>query len=350
METDSTAELRRLLAQLETQAGRLTRSIVADKHLTDIEFVVCPRCGSELESSRSDDEHCYLCLQPPSSDFSRELLVKEQSRIEAQLTETVDLLGIRDQRLDNLRKAVVDLERQARQNAEELDFETRSFVSERATEISARAEERAALRARVSQLEDYLRVFEKFDSSLRVIEELEQEKERWEADLEAVSGRSTDAESRISFLEERFDESVARLHPPEFGEEERCAIDRRTYLPLFRGRRFDDLSSPGLATLVNVAHAIAHQLADIEFDLRLPNILFIDGLSEHFGEEGFDPARREAAYDFLIAVSEAYGERLQVIVVDNDVPDAARSFVRLDLSEDSRLIPESEIPDNPASD
>ena len=37
---------------------------------------------------------------------------------------------------------------------------------------------------------------------------------------------------------------------------------------------------------MNVAHAVAHQLTDIHFDLNLPTILFMDGLSEHFGEEG----------------------------------------------------------------
>ncbi len=342
-EVESVDGLRRLLAQLETHAARLTRSIVADKHLTDIEFVVCPRCGAEVEAERGG-EHCYLCLQTPSLDYSRDILVKEQSRVENQLAEALELLEVRRSRQEGLKKDIVALEAEALQNAEELDFETRSFVSERATEIAARAEERARLRSRLSQLQDYLSVFAKLDLSMQLTEELQQEKERLEADLENAGGRSADADARIEFLDERFDESVSRLQAPEFGEEERCSIDRTTFLPRFRGRRFDDLSSPGLATLVNLAHAVSHQLTDIHFNLNLPNILLIDGLSEHFGEEGLDPQRREAAYQFLIDVAGENSDRLQIIVVDNDVPEIARAYVRLDLSEDSRLIPEGEIP------
>ena len=44
-----------------------------------------------------------------------------------------------------------------------------------------------------------------------------------------------------------------------------------------------------------------------------------------------------AAYDLLIDISNKRPE-LQVIVVDNEIPEKARPFVRLELSEEDRLI------------
>ena len=71
-EKQSLTNLRELAHQLEAQSGKLTRSIVSHKHLTDLEFVVCPRCGTEIGSQRAPAHICYLCLQEPSLEFSRE--------------------------------------------------------------------------------------------------------------------------------------------------------------------------------------------------------------------------------------------------------------------------------------
>ena len=47
--------------------------------------------------------------------------------------------------------------------------------------------------------------------------------------------------------------------------------------------------------------------------------------------------RLAAAYDLLIETSDRHPE-LQVILVDNEIPDNAREYVRLELSEEDRLI------------
>ena len=155
----------------------------------------------------------------------------------------------------------------------------------------------------------------------------------------AASRESTEAERRIEVLDQNFNDVLERLQPPAFGEETQSLTDRRTFLPSYHGRRFEDLSSPGLGTLVSVAYAIAHQQTAIQLRLALPNILFIDGLSEHLGEEGLDPERLQAAYRELIAVADEHRDVLQMIVIDNEVPEVARPYIRLELSEAERLVP-----------
>lgn len=336
-EQQALSNLGDLINQLEAQSGKLTRSIVAGKHLTDLEFVVCPRCGTDVGPDRAAEPVCYLCLQEPSLKFSREILIAEQGGVEEQLKEAQDLSGEREARLAGLRDDLGDVGRELTAKRLELEFQTRSFVSEQATRIASTAAQRARLVARSEQLKEYLNVLSKLDEAEQLAAKLTEEKEALQQELAAAMAESRDSQRKVSHLTKRFNEMLERLRPPEFGELESSHINPRTYLPVYRGRAFGEVSSPGLATLINVSHALAHHVTAIELELKLPQILVIDGLSEHLGQEGLDPDRLMAAYDLLMDISTQRPE-LQVIVVDNEIPEQARRFVRLELSEEERLI------------
>ena len=336
-EQQSLRNLGDLINQLEAQSGKLTRSIVSGKHLTDLEFVVCPRCGTDVGPGRSTDHVCYLCLQEPSLKFSREILIAEQGGVEEQLKEAQDLSREREARLAGLRDELGEAGRELTAKRLELEFQTRSFVSEEATRIASTAAQRARLAARSEQLREYLNVLSRVDEAEQLAARLTVDKETLEQELAAAMAESSDSQRKVSHLKGRFNEMLEQLRPPRFGELELSDINPQTYLPVYRGRAFAAISSPGLATLINVAHALAHHLTAVELGLKLPQILVIDGLSEHLGQEGLDPDRLVAAYDLLIDTSNQRPE-LQVIVVDNEIPEKARRFVRLELSEDDRLI------------
>ena len=336
-EARSLDNLRDLAGQLEAQSGKLTRSVVSHKHLTDLEFVVCPRCGTGLGSDRASADICYLCLQEPSLEFSRDILIEEQGAVEQQLKEAQDLFREREARITSLKDQLEEAHGELAKKRLELDFQTKSYVSEQAARIAATAARRARLSARSEQLGEYLKVLARIDTAQQLAAQLSAEKDALEQDLVAATEESRDSHLRVSHLKERFNEMLERLKPPKFGEQELSDINPNTYLPVYYGRPFAEVSSPGLATLINVSHALAHHLTAVELELKLPQILVIDGLSEHLGQEGLDPERLEAIYDLLIETSQTHHE-LQVIVVDNEVPDKARPFVRLELSEDDRLI------------
>ena len=336
-ELQSLADLRDLARQLEAQSGKLTRSVVSHKHLTDLEFVVCPRCGTGLASSRKAADVCDLCLQEPSLEFSREILIAEQGAVEQQLTEAQDLFREREARTTALEGQLEEVRGELFRRRLELDFQTKSYVSEHAARIAATAARRARLSARSEQLGEYLKVLAKVDDAQQEAARLTAERDALQQDLAVATAESGDSHRKVGHLKDRFNEILERLRPPKFGEQELSDINRNTYLPVYYGRQFTEVSSPGLATLINVSHALAHHLTAIEIGLRMPQILVIDGLSEHLGKEGLDPERLKAIYDLLIETSSTHRE-LQMIVVDNEVPEEGRPFVRLELSEEDRLI------------
>ena len=333
----SLSNLQELAGQLESQVDRLTRAIVSHKLLLDLEFVVCPRCGTDVAANRASDDNCILCLQEPSLEFSRKVLVDEQDVVEQQLKEIQDLARDRESRVTGLQNELARVRSALSERQAELEFLRKTYVSEHAQRISSVAAKRAQLKTRLEQLREYMVVFARLDDADRTVVELTERKNQLQQELALATSKSNEGRRRVAHLRKRFNEILEQLRPPKFGERDSSDISLDTYLPDYYGRAFVELSSPGLATLVNLAHALAHHLTTIELDLKLPQILIVDGLSEHLGEEGLDPERRAAAYDVLTELSEAHPE-LQVILVDNEIPEEARQFVRLELSEEDRLI------------
>lgn len=93
---------------------------------------------------------------------------------------------------------------------------------------------------------------------------------------------------------------------------------------------------------MNVAHALAHHTVAIDRGLTLPGLLILDGVSANSGKEGLDGDRILDMYGLFLTVSEAYGDHLQLIVVDNEVPEEIirdhPERVVLTLTQSDRLI------------
>jgi len=331
-------QLVELSAQLRTQVGRLTRSIVAGERLIDFEFQVCPRCGAPVSSKRGDDTHCLLCLQEPRVDFTRQDLVSEQERLGTQVDETAELIDLHRSRLETTLRRAVELRERRGHAGSGLDNATADFVSDAAEDIAVRAARRAELGARRTYLRNYIGLFKRLDDASLRLADLEQQRTALQARLDQEKSRVGDYERRIRVLESRFEEILERFHAPRFADPPTARIDRQTLLPVVDGRRYDELSSQGLQVLVNVAHALAHHLTALELGLPLPGILIIDGLTSNLGHEGEDFERVRGVYDYLVELDQS-GTPLQIIVADNDVPSHVQEYVRLRLTEEDRLIP-----------
>ncbi len=339
-ENDSCDQLGRLQVQLQSQSKRLTRSIVADEVLVDFDFVVCPRCGSPLIANSTPDSVCYLCKQTaPASRVSKEDLIKEQDRLERQIGETRQLIEMHKNTAAKIEEVLRRKSRERAREAEELDYQTKSYVSDEASRIAETAKRRAELRERQRTLSEFLQLFSRFNEAQQRIANREADKASIQAQIDAAMSSLENVEERIRYLDEQFRSILGQFKRPEFAEPGITGIDRETYLPRLDGRKFDELQSQGLKVMVNVAHVLAHQLTSLRFDLKLPNILFIDGLTGNIGYEGLDQERIESIYRYLIALSQQYADQLQIIVVDNSVPSIAKPFVKVELTEDNKLIP-----------
>lgn len=328
-----------LVAQLQTQSSRLTKSIVAGNYLLDFDFLSCPRCGSSIQPSRTDPETCYLCLQQPEPQITQDDLIKEQDRLEQQVNETIELIDAHRMATADIEQEITRLEAQRQTLSSEINHRTRRYVSEQAEQIAQLEHYRTQLQEQKQRLEEYLGLYNRQDKTISTIEQLESQLEELEVAIDLANSRVSEFETYMAFMDNTYQTILREIRVPSFSDQGPSIIDRQTYLPRFEGRRFDELESQGLKVMVNIAHTLAHQLTCINFDLQLPNILLIDGLSGNIGYEGLDHERIEAIYRYIIRVAQEHRNRLQIIVSDNTVPESAHEYVFAEFNDDSKLIP-----------
>lgn len=335
-------DLSDLARQLESQRDRLTRAIVAGEWLVDFDFVLCPRCGNDVDDTRAEAHACYLCLQPVTAQEPADALLAEQSRIIDQISETNAVAQMRQASRRDAHAAAERMDGELTQLAARLDAASASFVSEHAARLESRAAEQARLEADIARLLEYRDLILRHSDTQRARASLDQRRTEIQEAIAAREFGRTDAEEHIRALEKRLRDYLQRLHVPEIGQLLTVGINRKTYLPEISGRRFEELSSQGLKTLVNIAHALAHHTVAIDRRLPLPGLLVLDGLSANSGFEGFDQDRVHDVYQLLVDVSDRYGDQLQLIAVDNELPASLllRDGIRvvLTLRQDNRLI------------
>jgi energy-coupling factor transporter ATP-binding protein EcfA2 len=327
-----------LIAQLQTQSARLTKSIVAGKYLLDFDFLSCPRCNASIQPSRTESETCYLCLQQPESQITQNDLIKEQDRLGQQIYETIELVDAHRVASADIEQEIARLEIQRQDLSLEIDHRTRRYVSDQAEQIAQTEHHRAQLQEQKQRLEEYLGLYNRQDAALSSIGQLESNLEELDLAIDLANSQVSDFEMYMAFLDSKYQEILQEIRVPSFSDPGPSVIDRQTYLPRFEGRRFDELESQGLKVMVNTAHALAHQLTCIHFDLKLPNILLIDGLSGNMGYEGLDRERIEAIYSCIIRIAEEHHDRLQIIVSDNTVPESAYPYVFAEFNDEDKLI------------
>ena len=338
----SIGRLEDLTSQLRAQSARLTRSIVADEMLVDFEFLKCPRCGNQIAAERGAEGVCRLCLQQPSHRLTKEDMVRELQRVEGQIQETAEVIDSHRQQIRETENAIRRLDGEREEVSGRLVLVTESYVSDQASEIRRNSELRTRAEEAVLKFREYLGLYHKWDQAITELAALEDQKSNLEEQLAEQGAHQEAATERIARLSSDFATILGQFNPPRFpgAEEGLSFIDPNIYLPVLYGRRFDELSSQGLKVMVNVAHALAHQQTAMDLDLKLPNILFIDGVTSNIGHrEDLDRDRVEAIYEYLIELSSRSGERLQLIVADNDVPEQASDFIIAEFTETDRLVP-----------
>lgn len=343
-EREAADDLTELRNQLETQSARLTRSIVAGEAFFDFDFQVCPRCGNQVAKDRAEDGHCYLCTQPEAPVQHREDLVREQARISTQIAETEELIA---GHVSATLEFDAELERLSCERStvgQRLDEATASFVSDKAQVANQRAADISRLTATAEHLHEYAGLFERLDQLRQRLASATGERDEIEASLEQAEARDSSLGDHLEALEEQFASFVEGIDVPRFDGEPRAALDRNDYQPIVNGRKIDGLSA-GTRVLVNVAYLLANHVVASTRGVPLPGILLVDGMTANIGRADYDAARIENIWAELLKLNAEMADQLQIVVAVNELPEQfdVGDFVRLELSEQDRLVPTNDL-------
>lgn len=315
------ADLEDLRGQLVAQARRLTRAIVAEERLLAVEFVVCPRCGQDVQHRDVPEDDCVLCLQStaPGPD-TRTVLINEQDRIQAQILETSDVLEARRSELEMADDRVRWVTAEAKTLTDLVDRRTNAYAGREAERIRRVADRRATLESELQRLTEYLAITAAREKMADQAAQAQREKAALLDELDQRDLGQADADERVRRVERRMLEYLQFLEVPEVGDLFRVELPAPRRLPTIGGRTFESLSSQGLSVLVNIAHALAHHTVSIDLGLQLPGLLVLDGISSNAGREDWDARREDNAFRLIAEVAKEYENSMQTIVIDNNVP------------------------------
>lgn len=338
-ETAAKARLTSLRDQLLAQSRRITRALVAERLLSDFEFLTCPRCGSPIPD-RGDEDTCRLCLQIPPATSPTPALVAEQDRTIEQIAETDELIARSSARVASLANRHADLASRRADLGRQLEEAAGRYVTDRIDSLRTNAAEQARLEEHVARIDDALALYAQLSDNTARVAELEREHEELLSRLDAERHHDPKVAGRLAAIDDAFERVLRAFDAPRFDDRPGSYISRKNYLPVVDGRSFSELSSQGVEVLVNVAHVLAHQLVALA-DPRsvLPNLLVIDGVSSNVGHEGVDLVRLRRMYQELLAAATEHMNELQIIVVDNDPPPVEGVHIALRLSDTDRFVP-----------
>lgn len=330
---------RRIIGRLESRIAEVERADQAEALLGPIKFVVCPRCAQSIRDRVHDEGTCELCLQPdPEPD---PMLVRrsadELSRISSQIEELQILLSSSEDQSSVLDRAITSARENLRELERALDERTNYFVAPRLEQFMDSASELARSEAILNAMEDVLRQWDR-------AQDLQLARASAERKVASISEKLLVAERALeetrndllTALSTDYQEMVNRLGVPTVTS---AYVDSRNYLPFANTDRFDRISTGGITTALVTAYWLTVLATALrERRTRYPTMLIIDTPRKSIGQANAHLA--DELYRQLDILAEANGDRMQVIVADNDIPvDISKRWQDLRFDYENPTIP-----------
>lgn len=331
------------LGQLRLDLGKAERLTAAAALLAPFEFLACPRCTQAITQRPMSEGHCVLCTQPePMVDITDSSSSSvEIERLRYQIQETEGLLASDRERLIQSETALANAERRVGRLHREYDAATSESVSPRLEMIAARSAEAEGLRQDLREIDRAMRQWQRLTAlSDRALDFKKREK-ALNLEIKAYRDRlGQDGDARLSELSSEFTAEVLRLGIPVQGE---AHIDPNTYLPMVGDSSFETLqaSGGGASTALNIAYHLTLLLNAVgDPNVLLPSLLIIDSPRKAIGNSEADRALGRAIYSRIRTITDLLGNKLQIIVADNDPPnDIVSRIPRIELSSDHSVVP-----------
>jgi DNA repair exonuclease SbcCD ATPase subunit len=319
-------KLRLLVNQYESEIEK--RQMTKDGYFTfgQYEFAYCPNCLKPIAMDVSHD-CCCLCGSE-KSDSSSELLIleKEIKQIRRKLNELTRFIEVEDKKLDK----IITNERQCQKNLAEAEQELQHLYSDY---DNPQLEQIELLNYEIGQkmrfqyeLEQKLKMIEELEGIEKYLKDKSTSLERLRATIRELSKVTTDRQTVIGKLSNRFTQILEAFKYPKLSN---SYIDEKNYLPYVRGNKYNDIGSLAGVSLITMAYYLAILLDGVANEYHHLNLLLIDSPRKNLGaktnseadEEFMDEKIYNAIIRFFIKIGNEYADEFQLIVVNNSYPD-----------------------------
>lgn len=291
----------------------------------------CPVCDNEIKSDLSAP-HFQIT---PSVLLDDELnsLIKRRRNIK-------ELIDSQSVRYKELIKEKQILQKDIIKAREMLDLESKEMISPYLTQRDTIVKEIASQTQKRESLVKNLRIRNQQEKLLKIYESLEKDIVSLNDKLVDLKSKAPDLNGVLSNLSDTFNEYLKFVNIKNRRD---IRIGERSLAPVIRGKDYLKITSGGLRTIASIGYLLSILEYSLEDDINHPSLLMIDTVGKYLGKtvkskystetdlnedakEGLsDPLKYQNIYEKVISVAnkaEIKGKHCQIILVDNDVPEA----------------------------
>lgn len=304
--------------------------------------------SKNLPKDEAPDVDCPICERQMSLDKLKFKLGENPvSVIEQEIKhftghiKSINLLIDEDiSEITKLENQIVILKENLNQYKDFLDIETQKYISPYILQRDALVSQKASLLEQKKRIKHLKKLRLQLSELTAEANLLGIQIEELRKNIDSLREKAPSIDGLLQNVADYLDEFLKFI---PIKNPENINMNKNTFLPIVRNREYVKLTSGGLRTLVSIGFFVSLLKNSLLTNTYLPRILMIDTVGKYIGKtdstntndkrknetnieedikEGVgDPSKFNNLYKFFIKLNQKYGSHMQIILVDNDLPE-----------------------------
>jgi hypothetical protein len=329
----SLEQKQRLKKDYQSDIKKLEVSLEITKNLpkNEVSDVNCPICERQMNLEKLR----HKLGENPVSEIEQELkhLTGHIKSINLLIEEDISYISKIDQRIVVLKENVNNYK-------DFLDVETNKFISPYIVQRDALISQKATLLEKKNRINHLKKLRIKLSELAKEVNLLSQQIIEIRKNIDTLKLNAPSVSGIIQNLADKLDDFLKFI---PIKNPENINISTTSFLPIVRNRDYVKLTSGGLRTLVSIGFFVSLVRNSLVSNTFLPRFLMIDTVGKYIGktdsvksndlknsetnieedikEQIGDPSKFHNLYQFFVDLHKSYGSQMQIILVDNDLPE-----------------------------
>lgn len=294
-------------------------------------FALCPSCLNSIEEKVKQEKKndCNLCGSnlKDLNDEEIDTYKSEIRRVTLKSNSLLKFIKVQNKQLIEIEYEKNKLLEQLEKKQQELDHLRNEYISPYVEQIERLNYEIGVLIENNDQLDENLKVINRFEKINEEILNQEFLKTNIEEKIKSIESEHITKEEVIRNLSRLFKDILEAFSFPKLDD---AYIKESDYLPYVRGVKYDELGSGGAVTMTTMAYFLSIALLKIK-NKNHPGLLIMDsprknlGADSKFDDEFKDEAIFNSIIKYFISIFDEENkdkwETIQLIVVSNGNPE-----------------------------
>lgn len=293
--------------------------------------IPCPVCEQDMKPITEDAHY----LISPKDMLNQELISLRSRRKDISL-----LIESCTYKSQTLQRSLIPVQEDIAKIRTMLDTESvemiTPYLTQRDTlvkELASLSKEKEAQQTSLKMRNQQVKIQEFLENQIKLLGDLEEK-------LASLQARTPSLDLVLNDLGDFLNSYLGYVN---ISKRTGISISKKTFAPVIRGKDYDSITSGGLRTICSIGYMLSILDYSYTHEMNHPKLLLIDTVGKYLGKtlkpkyqdltdriadvsEGVsDPSKYKNIYDQIIRSSEKakqLGVKSQIILVDNDVPDA----------------------------